>query len=140
MVTKNNQKKRKIGPRIFFISVLILMVLLSIPFAKNISRRHRLNLEIKNIENEIIANEKKNSDLQKLIKYLDSQQFAEEQARLNLGLKKDGESVAVVKDDTVQKSTENNNETSRLFSLPESKKVVKSSFYLKEWRKYFFKY
>lgn len=38
-----------------------------------------------------------NSELKKLLSYLNSDQFAEAQARLNFGLKKPGEEVVVVK-------------------------------------------
>lgn len=76
-----------------------LIVLISFPLAKNVSKRYRLDQEIKEMNKEISDFESENKDLKQLITYLESDQFVEEKARLNLGLKKEGESMAVVKDD-----------------------------------------
>lgn len=81
---------------------LIVIILISIPLAKNLSRRHEINQEIRDLEAEINSIEKKNTDLKKLVKFLESDEFAEEQARLNLGLKKAGEEVAMVSDGSVK--------------------------------------
>lgn len=87
-------------PKVLAFLLLIVIILISLPLAKNISRRHKINNEIKQVEKEIAEIENKDTDLEKLIKYLDSSQFAEEQGRLNLGFKKEGEEVVVVKDNS----------------------------------------
>ena len=96
---KNNIISKIISSQIFLAFLgLILIILISIPLAKNLSKRYYINQEIKDIEQEIITLESKNKDLGKLISYLESDQFVEEQARLNLGLKKEGEEVVVIKE------------------------------------------
>ena len=96
---KNNIFSKIISSQIFLAFLgLILIILISIPLAKNLSKRYYINQEIKDIEQEIIDLESKNKDLGKLISYLESDQFVEEQARLNLGLKKKGEEVVVIKE------------------------------------------
>jgi cell division protein FtsB len=81
----------------FFVLVLALFILLLIPLSKNISARFRINQEIKGLEAEIASTQNKNNDLNKLITYLNSDQFVEQQARENLNLKKEGEEVVVLR-------------------------------------------
>jgi len=69
------------------------------PLAKNIAKQYGINGEIKDLEKEISGVESKNSELKGLIDYLGSDQFAEEQARLNLNYKKKGEEVLVIDDE-----------------------------------------
>ncbi|MDD5072034.1 MAG: septum formation initiator family protein [Patescibacteria group bacterium] len=76
-----------------------LVIFISFPLAKNVSKRYHLNREIKELGEEIADFESKNKDLKQLITYLESEQFVEEKARLNLGLKKPGEGVVIIKDD-----------------------------------------
>lgn len=76
---------------------LVVLVSISIPLAKNVSKQYRINNEIKELETEITRLESKNTELKKLMDYLESDQFIEEQARLNLSYKKADESVVVVK-------------------------------------------
>lgn len=97
---------------------LLLLVAISIPLAKNLSRRHKIDNEIALLDNEINDIEKKNTDLQKLIKYLESDQFTEEQARLNLGLKKEGESVVVVKNDSLSSNNQERLVNNQIFNIP----------------------
>ncbi|KKQ59805.1 MAG: Septum formation initiator [Parcubacteria group bacterium GW2011_GWE2_38_18] len=120
---------------------LVLLVAISIPLAKNLSRRYRINNEISQLDKEIQEIEKKNTDLQKLIKYLESDQFAEEQARMNLGLKKEGESVAIVKNDpSVKKEEELLQPEKQIFNIPGlEKSKPKPASNPEQWLRYFFK-
>ena len=77
---------------------LVIIVLISFPLAKTVSQRYKIDQEIESLGSEISELENTNKDLNKLISYLESDQFVEEQARLNLGLKREGESVLVIKD------------------------------------------
>lgn len=79
------------------ISGLIILVLISIPLYKNIKKQISINNEIGTLKNEIKNLEGKNTELKGLISYLNSDEFAEEQARLNLNYKKKGEQVLVIK-------------------------------------------
>jgi len=98
-----NKNKKNIITRILFNSKtlallgLIIIVLISIPLAKKVSQRYKIDQEIKELEDEIAELENKNVNLKEFINYLESDQFVEEQARLQFGLKKEGEEVAVIK-------------------------------------------
>jgi len=97
----------------FFKSQLLVFLLLSgllivlvWPLVINLNKRSQLDREIEQLKTEVAKAESKNNDFKKMIEYLESNQFAEEQARLNLNLKKAGEKVAVIKDDSTSVSAE----------------------------------
>jgi cell division protein FtsL len=109
---------------------LVLIVLLSFPLARSISKRYQIDKEINDLDREITEVETKNKDLKQLISYLESDQFVEEKARLNLGLKKEGENVVVIKESSLSTSdsifNQNEIDSSENFSN------------FKKWCKYFF--
>lgn len=108
------------SPKTFMVLALIVFIALIFPLSKNIGRRYRINQEIKGLEQEIKDTENKNTELQKLIEYLNSDQFVEEQARLNLGLKKPGEEVVVVKGvaGSPQLASEDSEKDEGVFNIP----------------------
>jgi cell division protein FtsB len=139
----NNKLKDIIdSPKTFFLVFLLVLVAMSVPLAKNINNRKRINAEIKSLEAEIKLTENKNGELNKLISYLESDQYIEEQARTNMGLKKDGEEVVVLKglDQRKQGTTATGvaNDTSP-FTVPglEKSKNNKSVSNPEKWLKYF---
>jgi len=77
---------------------LVIIILISFPLARTVSQRYKIDQEVKSLGSEISELENTNQDFNKLISYLESDQFVEEQARLNLGLKKEGENLLVIKD------------------------------------------
>lgn len=83
-----------------FLTVLILgvLVLVSIPAVRNYAQERAVDLEINEARAEIERYESKNKELSDVIDYLESDQAVEEKARLNLGLKKQGEKVVVIAD------------------------------------------
>jgi len=119
---------------------LIILVLISIPLGANISKRNKINKEIKELEQEIKQVENKNKDLEKLINYLESEQFVEEQARLNFGLKKAGEEVAVIKGDENTPNNTTNSIEKNIFKIPGLEKVqpAKPLTNPQRWWMYFF--
>lgn len=118
-----------------------IIVLISIPLAKNISQRYKINKEIRELQEEIANLENKNIDLKELVAYLESDQFVEEQARLNLGLKKPGEDVAVIKNNTEQEKIQKEIASSTIFNIQGLKKIEpeKPTNNFTRWIKYFFK-
>ena len=85
-----------------FLTVLILgaLVLVSIPAVRNYAQERAVDLEINEARAEIERYESKNKELSDVIDYLESDQAVEEKARLNLGLKKQGEKVVVIANQT----------------------------------------
>jgi len=93
------------------------------------------------LEKEIANLENKNSNFKDLVSYLESNQFVEEQARLKLGLKKEGEDVAVIKNGLDNKIENNLTATSSsIFNIPGLDKAnsVDPISNLQKWLKYFF--
>jgi len=112
-------------PKVFVIIALVFLLLILIPLAKNYSRKRLIEREIAEISQEIAEFENKNKDLQEMISYLQSDQSLEEQARLNMGMRRPGESVAVVQGDFLD-----------LISLEKEKPAPLPNW--KKWQKHFF--
>jgi cell division protein FtsB len=85
------------SPKTFFLVILLVLILLAIPLYRNLRERYGINQQVSDLQAQIGKTQNKNLELQKLIDYLGSDQYVEEQARQNLGLKKDGEQVYVLK-------------------------------------------
>ena len=81
-----------------FLGVVVLMVI-SVPLVESLNQKQEVEQEISDIKKEISRLESKNKNLDKLADYLGSEQFVEEQARLNFDMKKKGEKVVVVKEE-----------------------------------------
>ena len=131
------------SPKTFFVVSIIVLGLLIMPLSKNIKDRFSINKEIGDLESQISKTQNKNQDLQKLISYLGSDQYVEEQARENLGMMKSGEQVVVVKGlpDTAQKTTPQEKEDNRVFIVPgldkaQAKETISNP---QRWVAYFFK-
>ncbi|PLX20496.1 hypothetical protein C0584_05675 [Candidatus Parcubacteria bacterium] len=97
------KKKKNIFSRLLFNQYVVfaffilILFLISVPLAKNISKKYEIDTEVRELESEILSLQKKNLELEKMIDDYESADFVEEIARLNLGLKKEGEEVLVVK-------------------------------------------
>ncbi|MCX6799814.1 MAG: septum formation initiator family protein [Candidatus Falkowbacteria bacterium] len=125
MYNRKKEQKKKFNflfsPITISLIGLIIIVLISIPLAKNISQKYKVDNDILNLQKEISKVESQNLGLDKMVNYLETDQFAEKQARLNFGLKKNGENVAVIQfnDSKAATSTETNNKTKRQYSNPQ---------------------
>jgi cell division protein FtsL len=129
-------RKYLFNEKILTFLLLLMIVLLSVPLYNNFHRRQKINREISDLEAEINQAENKNTELQKLIKYLESDQFVEEQARLNLNMKKPGESVTVVKD--LPESAKDSGTQSNASAIPGTGGAAKTGF-AAVWWNYFLK-
>jgi cell division protein FtsB len=100
MVRKNNKRKFFTGlfltPYFFTLVCLIIIAVILLPIYKNARQRFQVNSQIADLQKQIASLEASNNDLTKLGTYLQSDQYAEKEARLNLGLKMPGEHVAVI--------------------------------------------
>ncbi len=121
------QRKETRKQVLILLRLLGLIGLIIFPSFKKGQKGNELKSEIDEIKEEIAKYEKTNSDLKDLLIYLESDQAAEEKARLNLGLQKEGEKVVVIK----RMMKENNLEL-------ESKKEEENLSNPRRWLKYFF--
>lgn len=137
---KENFFKRFYSHKIFISIVgLAIIIFISIPMAKNVSKRYTINQEISKLQNEINDIEKKNNELSKLTEYLESDQFITEQARLNLNYKKQGEEMIVIKDkDALNTKIEDDNKNTvfEMKGINNDQKKPASNPFL--WWNYFF--
>lgn len=87
-----------------FIGVIFL-ALIFLPLLKNYAKQRAIANEIEGIKKEIADFESKNKDLSEMLNYVQSKDSLEEQARLNLGLKKPGEKVVVISEKDIASSS-----------------------------------
>jgi cell division protein FtsB len=119
---------------------LAVIILISFPLAKNISQRYEISQEIKELEVEINNLENQNTNLKEFMDYLESDQFVEERARLNLGLKKEGEEVAVISGEAATIQNNGNKEegaATGIFGI-EKEEPAKPIGNPRKWWRYFF--
>lgn len=69
-------------------------------FAKDYFKARKIDAEITGLQQELVTVQENNFKLAELIKYLDSDDYAEYKARIELGLVKPGESVVVFPQET----------------------------------------
>ncbi len=125
--------------KIILIIVLAILLILSFPIINNFNQRNSAEKEINELEKEIESLNKKDEELRKLINYLNSDLYLDEQARLNFNLKKPGEETAVIE---MEKKVNNNDiEKKSIYGVP-NQEIVKKSKPLtnsQKWINYFLK-
>jgi cell division protein FtsB len=125
---KDNFIARLFKSQIFFtLLALALLVMILIPVYKNWQDRQAIDREIAEIEKKMNEYENSNQELRQMLDYLESEESLEAQARLNLGLKRPGEEVVVIKTETEEKNIVNN--------INNIKEELSNS---KTWFRYFF--
>lgn len=123
---------------------LLIIAAISVPLYENIIKRYAINQEISGLQKEITSLEAKNSKLNQMIDYLESDQFVEEQARMNLNLKKEGENVVVIQNQAKDQNENNSQKTSDnkeklIYNIPGLEKAhPKIVSNPEKWFKYFF--
>lgn len=140
-----NRSQKNFLLRILFnqkiLSLLIIacLIWLFLPLIKNIKQRRSVDKEMEELQEEIKRVEGKNNDLQKLLGYLGSEQFAEEQARINFGLKKEGEEVVVMQSGGGDSATKSSS-SQIVFNIPgiDNAKTERAESNPEKWFKYFF--
>jgi len=128
------------SPKALALVGLLVVILLSFPLARVVSRRYQVSEEIRQLEREIADIENKNKKLEDIVGYLGSDQFIEEQARLNLGLKKPEEEVAVIKTGDEKTDTPKQEDKDIIFDIPGLTKnePAKPLSNPRRWWRYFF--
>jgi len=105
---------------------LVLLVLIFFPLLKTYSQKRLIEDEMLQIKEDIARYEVETEQLQEMIEYLGSEASLEAQARMNLNLKKPGETVVVIERDDLQN-----------IQIENRDKEVEASN-LKKWKDYFF--
>ncbi len=83
-------------PYFFTLVCLVVVAVIILPVYKNARERLAVNSQVADLQKQISSLEASNNDLTKLEDYLQSDQFVEKEARLNMNLKMPGEHVAVI--------------------------------------------
>ncbi|MBI2633530.1 MAG: septum formation initiator family protein [Parcubacteria group bacterium] len=83
--------------KIFFIVIFIIFVFLAISLSRHIKNYIFIRKEVRLYETKIAAEEEKNNTLSEKQRYMQSDFFREETARLKFGLQKEGEQSAIIK-------------------------------------------
>ncbi len=73
-----------------------LFVTFSIGIVRELLNSHQVRHQVQTLQNQVATEQHRQQQLQDLIDYLGSPTFQEQEARLKLGLKKNGEQVIVV--------------------------------------------
>lgn len=73
-----------------------LFVTFSVSIIRELVNGHQIRQQVQRLQHQVATEQNRQSQLQDLIDYLGSPTFQEQEARLKLGLKKNGEQVIVV--------------------------------------------
>lgn len=95
----------------------VVIVAISIPLARNVSKHYKINREVHELQGEIAALETKNDKLNDLIGYLNSDDFVDEQARINLGLRSEGEDLVIIKEKETKKTAINDSIKKSVYNI-----------------------
>lgn len=76
---------------IFIVILIVALALSMIKVGKELTSRYQINKEIANLNQELANTQLKKDKLQDLIDYLETDEYVEEQARMQLNLSKSGE-------------------------------------------------
>lgn len=75
---------------------IIILVFICLSLAREITRKRQLNKEISSLRDQISELEKNKEEFSELIDYLNTESFVEQEARMKLGLQKEGESLVII--------------------------------------------
>ena len=141
MFNRNKHRLTIIITSQIFISLILLglFVFLLTPTIKNYRQQRQIDQEITALREQVVVAEKKNNDFQKMLDYLQSDSFTQEQARVNLGLKQSGEKVVVITDPSAQTEAEKiTAEAAEADSGLLNSQAVRLLKNLQKWLDYFF--
>lgn len=85
-----------LSSKILFVFLFLFLIFLGLATGKITAKRNKVNNDIKNLKKEIEDIENQNNNLTSMIEYLDTMSFKEKEARLKLGLQKEGEKTVII--------------------------------------------
>jgi cell division protein DivIC len=116
MAVSNNEKvglkKRFFSSRLFLFIMLGIALVVAVGYARAYYQDFKIKQEIKSLQEEVSSLQKKKINSLDILKYVSSSAYVEDQARIELNMKKPGESVVFVnneknssKNEAVENST-----------------------------------
>jgi len=88
--------RRFFASRWFLIVALLLSLMVAFGYARAYYQDYKVKQEIKSLQEQVKALEKKKLESVEILKYVSSPQFVEDKARTELNLKKPGENMLIV--------------------------------------------
>lgn len=98
--------QRLIQSKLVIVFEVIVLIGLATAVGREMIRRHQIQSEVSSLEAQAAALEKKNVQLSDLISTVSSASYQEDQARLQLGMQKPGETVVTVLGADTQRSAD----------------------------------
>ncbi len=99
-MAENKLKKILYSKTAVFI-LLLAFIWLSIVLIKAIYKKYQLDHEIASVKSEIEKLDKKNQEFNQMLNYFNSHDFLEKEAKEKLNLKKEGETVMVINENSL---------------------------------------
>lgn len=99
MHEKNALTTKSVLSKIIFVFLIALLGFFSYSLLREVKRKQAIQDEIKYLEQELIRLEPDNQQLSTLIEYLQTDEYAELEAKKRLGMKKQNEQVILVTED-----------------------------------------
>ncbi len=105
------RRKKNIFPdlifsKFFLVFCLFILIIILVGVVNGTVKNYKVNSEVAGLQTEIARLEKQNQDFGQLVKYLNSDIFIEQEAKLKLGLKKEGENLVVIPDQALPTQTD----------------------------------
>lgn len=112
MYHKKEKKTENFWQRIFYSQLIIFVgvvfiILFSVGISKRVERKHQIDKEINQLQGEVDRLASNGKELNEFLGYLNSNDFLEEEARIKLGLKKDGEQIVIINNKPKEIQTDN---------------------------------
>lgn len=95
--TTQSSIRRFLGSRLFLLIAIPTAILVVFGYVRSYYSGYKINQEIASLEAEIKSLEHKKLESMEILNYVMSPDFVEEKARTELNMKKEGESVLIVK-------------------------------------------
>lgn len=122
-------KNKNLKQKAIILVLIFVLCFVFINFLRVWLKGNQVNKEIDELEQEISGLQKDTAELTELIQYFNSSAYVEEKARVDLGLKKEGEKVVLVTDDLKK----------NLLGNDSANNAEESQSNFKKWWGYFFK-